>query len=121
KYFVVYCDKKFLYLCTFFRAFCHLLLIATFIDCIFLSITKYVKVRLENIDKPEMSFFKWVSIIVTSGLGAGAIFWAAAEPMYYFMEVPPLHSGIEAATNEAIAPAMAQSFTSWGFTAWVVY
>lgn len=114
-------DKSFDFSITYFGAYWQILLLATFIVGLFLAFSKYGKVRLGNIDKPEMSFFKWVSIIVTSGLGAGAIFWAAAEPMYYFMEVPPMHSGIEAATNEAIAPAMAQSFTSWGFTAWVVY
>src|SRR5699024_5709853 len=114
-------DKSFDLSITYFGAYWQVLLVATFIVGLFLALSKYGKVRLGNIDKPEMSSFKWVSLIVTSGLVADAIFWAAAEPMYYFMEVPQMHSGIESATNEAIAPAMAQSFTSWGFTAWVVY
>src|SRR5690625_2921909 len=41
--------------------------------------------------------------------------------MYYFLDVPPMQSGIEAGTNEAIGPALAQSYMSWGFTAWSVY
>src|SRR5699024_12477037 len=34
---------------------------------------------------------------------------------------PPMQSGIEAGTNEAAGPALAQSYMSWGFTAWSVY
>lgn len=105
----------------YFGSFWQLLLLATFIVGLVIAFSKYGKVRLGNTDKPEMSFFKWASIIVTSGLGAGAIFWAAAEPMYYFTETPPMHSGIESGTGEAVGVAMAQSFMSWGFTAWAVY
>src|SRR5699024_12626082 len=104
---------------TYFGAYWQVLLLATFIVGLFLAFSKYGKVRLGNIDKPEMSFFKWVSIIVTSGLGAEAIFWAAVELMYYFMEVPAMHSGIKAATNQVIAPAMAQKLSSLSLLEWV--
>lgn len=97
-----------------------LLLATFFVGCI-LAFSKYGKVRLGNTDRPDMNTFKWAAIVVTSGLGAGAIFWAAAEPMYYFMEIPPMHTGIEAGTESAVGVAMAQTFTSWGFTAWAVY
>lgn len=114
-------DISFNFSVTYFGSFWQILLLLTFFVGLFLSISKYGKVRLGNVDKPQMGFFKWASIIVTSGLGAGAIFWAAAEPMYYFIEVPPMHTDIKAGTSEAIGVAMAQSFTSWGFTAWAVY
>src|SRR5699024_6195900 len=68
-----------------------------------------------------MSYFKWVAVILTTGLGAGGVFWAAAEPMYYFLDVPPMQKGIEAGTMDGIEPALAQSYMSWGFTAWSVY
>ncbi|SDJ10125.1 BCCT family transporter [Alteribacillus bidgolensis] len=106
---------------TYFGAFWQVLLLATFAVGAVLAISKYGKVRLGNTSRPSMSFFKWASIITVSGLGAGGIFWAAAEPMYYFMEVPPMHNGITAGTEEATDVAMAQSFMSWGFTAWAVY
>lgn len=106
---------------TYFGAFWQLLLLATFFVGLVLAFSKYGKVRLGNVKQPEYGFFKWAAIVVTSGLGAGAIFWAAAEPMYYFMEVPPMHSGVEAGSEAAIDLAMAQTFTSWGVTAWAVY
>ncbi|MEK4031443.1 BCCT family transporter [Pseudobacillus sp. FSL P4-0506] len=105
----------------YFGAYWQLLLLATFFVGATLSLSKYGKVKIGNLDKPEMSFFKWAAIIITSGLGAGGVFWAAAEPMYYFIDVPPMYSGIKAGTAEAIGPALAQSYMSWGFTAWAIY
>lgn len=105
----------------YFGAYWQFLMIATFIVGAVLAVSKYGKVRLGDSDNPDMSYFKWVAIILTTGLGAGGVFWAAAEPMYYFVDVPPMQKGIEAGTNEAIGPALAQSYMSWGFTAWSVY
>ncbi|MEH7384443.1 BCCT family transporter [Bacillus sp. JJ1521] len=105
----------------YFGAYWQLLLLATFIVGAVLSFSKYGNVRLGKLNKPEMGFFKWAAIIVTAGLGAGGVFWAAAEPMYYFMDVPPMHKGILPGTEEAIGPALAQSYMSWGFTAWAIY
>ena len=105
----------------YFGAYWQFLMIATFIVGAVLAVSKYGKVRLGGSDNPDISYFKWVAIILTTGLGAGGVFWAAAEPMYYFVDVPPMQKGIEAGTNEAIGPALAQSYMSWGFTAWSVY
>lgn len=105
----------------YFGAYWQFLMLATFVVGAVLAISKYGKVRLGDRHKPEMSYFKWVAVIITTGLGAGGVFWAAAEPMYYFLEVPPMHKGIVGATTDAIGPALAQSYMSWGFTAWSVY
>lgn len=105
----------------YFGAYWQFLVLATFIVGAVLAVSKYGKVRLGDTSKPEMSYFKWIAVILTTGLGAGGVFWAAAEPMYYFIDVPPMQPGIEAGTREAIGPALAQSYMSWGFTAWSVY
>lgn len=105
----------------YFGAYWQILVLITFIIGLILALTKYGKVTLGDADKPEMSYFKWAAVILTTGLGAGGVFWAAAEPMYYFLDVPPMQSGVEAGTNEATGPALAQSYISWGFTAWSVY
>ncbi len=114
-------DQGFNLSITYFGAYWQLLLLATFIVGLVLSLSKYGKVRLGNVDKPQLSFFQWASIITASGLGAGAIFWAAAEPMYYFLETPPMYKGVDSATADAIQPALAQSFMDWGFTSWAAY
>lgn len=105
----------------YFGAYWQLLLLATFLVGAALAVSKYGRVRVGNLDKPEMSFYKWAAIIITSGLGAGGVFWAAAEPMYYFIDVPPMYTGARDATLEAVGPALAQSYMSWGFTAWAIY
>src|SRR5699024_4159718 len=105
----------------YFGAYWQFLMIATFLVGAVLAVSKYGKVRLGDLHKPDMSYFKWTAVILTTGLGAGGVFWAAAEPMYYFLDVPPMHEGIEGGTNEAISPALAQSYMSWGFIAWSVY
>lgn len=105
----------------YFGSYWQILLLATFAVGAFLAFSKYGAVKLGKLNKPEMSFFRYLAIVVTTGLGAGGIFWAAAEPLYYFMEAPPMYDGIENSSSEAVGPALAQSFTSWGFTAWAVY
>lgn len=105
----------------YFGAYWQFLMVATFIVGAVLAFSKYGKVRLGDAVKPNMSYFKWTAVILTTGLGAGGVFWAAAEPMYYFLDVPPMQKGITDATTGAIGPALAQSYMSWGFTAWSVY
>src|SRR5690625_915682 len=105
----------------YFGAYWQFLMVATFVVGALIEDSKYGKVRLGDAKKPEMSYFKWVAVILTTGLGAGGVFWAAAEPMYYFLDVPPMQQGIEGGTIDAIEPALAQSYMSWGFIAWSVY
>lgn len=114
-------DQGFSFSITYFGAYWQLLLLVTFGVGLVLSLSKLGRVRLGNIDKPQLTFFQWASIITASGLGAGAIFWAAAEPMYYFLETPPMFKGVESQTADAIQPALAQSFMDWGFTSWAAY
>ncbi|MGN7285850.1 BCCT family transporter [Shouchella rhizosphaerae] len=105
----------------YFGAYWQVLLLATFAVGAILAFSKYGHVRLGKLQKPEMGFIKYLSIVITTGLGAGGVFWAAAEPLYYFLEAPPTFMNIDSGTEEAIKPALAQSFISWGFTAWAVY
>lgn len=114
-------DRGFELSIRYFGAYWQFLMLATFVVGAVLAVSKYGKVRLGDTTKPEMSYFKWVAVILTTGLGAGGVFWAAAEPMYYFIDVPPMQTGIEGGSTKAIGPALAQSYMSWGFTAWSVY
>ncbi|MGM8366376.1 BCCT family transporter [Virgibacillus sp. W0181] len=105
---------------TYFGALYQFVMLGTFFIALFLGFSKYGKIRLGNIDKPEMSTFKWISIIMCTLLAAGGVFWAAAEPLSHFLTVPPHFTGIEAGTPEAIAPALALSFIDWGFLSWAI-
>lgn len=104
----------------YFGAFWQVLMLATFFVGLWLAFSKYGKIRMGNMEKPELSLYKWLSIIMATLLAGGGVFWAAAEPMWHFLTVPPHQSGIEAGTKAAINPALAQSYMHWGFLAWAI-
>lgn len=105
----------------YFGAYWQLLLLATFLISLVLAFSRCGGVRLGNQagEVPEISTFKWVSIILCTLLAGGGVFWAAAEPMAHFTSPPPLFR-TEAAQPESIYPALAQSFMHWGFLAWAI-
>ncbi|KGX87877.1 BCCT transporter [Pontibacillus halophilus JSM 076056 = DSM 19796] len=102
----------------FFGAFWQVLLLATFIVGIALALSKYGKVNLGKLNKPEYSLFRWVSMILCTLLAAGGVFWAAGEPMYHYLTTPPLLDEQGMSKADAVIPGLAQSFFHWGFTAW---
>lgn len=104
----------------YFGAFYQFVMLGTFIIALFLGFSKYGKIRLGKIDKPEIGTFKWISIILCTLLAAGGVFWAAAEPLSHFLTVPPHFDGVAPVSQGAVAPALAASFVDWGFLAWAI-
>ncbi len=113
-------NKYFGLSCKYFGAYWQWLLLINFFVAMGLAVSKYGGITLGNTDEPEMSTFKWISIIMCTLLAGGGVFWSAAEPMYYFLSTPPVFSGVESATEAAVIPAMEQSFLHWGFLAWSI-
>src|SRR5699024_9785805 len=105
---------------TYFGMIYQIALLGTFFIALFLGFSKYGKIRLGNLNKPEISTFKWISIIMCTLLAAGGVFWAAAEPLSHFISVPPHFSNIEDGSPEAVVPALAMSFVDWGFLSWAI-
>lgn len=103
------------YLGSFFQA----LLLATFFIAIGIAISRAGKAKIGNLDTPEITTFRWLSMVMCTLLAGGGVFFAAGEPLYHFVVTPPAFS-TEPATAAAVAPAMAQSFMHWGFLAWAV-
>lgn len=104
----------------YFGAFWQVLLLATFFIAIGLAVTKYGKVKLGLLDKPDIGNFKWIAMIMTTLLAGGGVFWAAAEPMYHFISSPPTFKDVESGTTDAVIPALAQTYLHWGFLAWAI-
>ncbi|MCW4151475.1 BCCT family transporter [Halomonas sp. 18H] len=96
-----------------------LLLLLTFVVAMGLAFTPAASAKVGGLDKPELSTFKWLSIIMCTLLAGGGVFFAAGEPVYHFIVTPPAFD-TEAGTADAIAGALAQSFMHWGFLAWAV-
>jgi len=103
-----------------FGAYWQVLLLATFVIGLILAFGRTGDVVLGGVTKPEMSTFRWTSIIMCTLLAGGGVFWAAAEPMAHFISQPPLFADKEAGSLAAAHHALAQSFMHWGFLAWAI-
>lgn len=104
----------------YFGAFWQILLLLTFFIALYIALSRYGKIRLGKIEKPEVGTFKWISMIMCTLLAGGGVFWAASEPIFHFINVPPMFGGVEPGTKEAVAPALIESFLNWGFLAWAI-
>jgi len=64
--------------------------------------------------KPEYSYFSWVALLYSTGMGSGLLLRAVQEPVYYLNNPPVLSS------NEKLT-ALQYTFFHWGFTPWAMY
>ncbi|EBA00181.1 BCCT family transporter [Marinobacter sp. ELB17] len=102
-----------------FGTYFQMLLLATFFIAIGVACSPAGRAKIGNLDRPEMSTFRWLSIIMCTLLAGGGVFFAAGEPIYHFVVTPPAFTS-EPGTAAAVSNAMAQSFMHWGFLAWAV-
>lgn len=86
------------------------LLLLTFFIAIGIAMTPAAKARIGNLDAPEMSTFKWLSIILCTLLAGGGVFFATGEPLYHFVVTPPAFD-TQPGTAEAVAGANKGSST----------
>lgn len=64
--------------------------------------------------KPEYSYFSWIALLYSTGMGSGLLLRAVQEPMYY-LQNPPVHS------YDSKQIALQYTFFHWGFTPWAMY
>jgi len=96
-----------------------ILLLLTFFIGMGVAISPAASARIGGLDRPEISTFKWLAIIMCTLLAGGGVFFAAGEPVYHFIVTPPAFS-TEPGTAAAVQGALAQSFMHWGFLAWAI-
>jgi glycine betaine transporter len=64
--------------------------------------------------KPEYSYFSWIALLYSTGMGSGLLLRAVQEPMYY-LQNPPVTG------YDSIQIALQYTFFHWGFTPWAMY
>lgn len=69
---------------------------------------------------PEFSTTSWISMLFAAGLGIGLIFYGPLEPLSHFLTPPP-STEAEAATTDAVLPALGNAFLHQATIAWFVY
>lgn len=95
------------------------LMLATFLVALVLAATPWARARFGDV-APEFGRFKWIAMIMCTLLAGGGVFWAAAEPMYHFLNAPPYFGDVTPGSEGAAHVALAQSFVHWGFLAWAI-
>lgn len=64
---------------------------------------------------PEYSWFSWIAMLYSTGMGAGLLLRAVQEPVFYFTN-PPRESSLSPGDF-----ALEYTFFHWGFTPWAFY
>ena len=85
---------------------------------VYLLFSKYGNIRLgDNDSLPEHSFFSWVAMLFSAGMGIGLMYFGVAEPMqHYSSEVFGVVEYVNKAKN-----AQLYTFFHWGIHAWAIY
>ncbi|MCZ0811726.1 MAG: BCCT family transporter [Pseudomonadota bacterium] len=112
-------DSSFAFSARYFGLYWQLLLLGTFLMGLVLVVLPGSKAIMGGRDTPEFPLFQWGAMIMCTLLAGGGVFWAAGEPMAHFLYNPPYFGG-DGPTQEAVNPALAQSFMHWGFLAWAI-
>ncbi|WP_157404598.1 BCCT family transporter [Shouchella shacheensis] len=112
-------DQTFTWSSSYFGAFWQVLMLLTFFVAIAMIFTDSGSVRLGELKKPETSTFKWLAMVMTTLLAGGGVFWAAAEPLYHYLETPPLFEE-GGAVGTQLHAGLSQGFLHWGFLAWSI-
>ncbi|CAM2960309.1 glycine betaine transporter [Paracoccus aminovorans] len=84
----------------------------------YMAFGPYGSIRLGRDDEePEFSTGSWLAMLFIGGMGAGLLFWGAAEPLYHFKD-PPVGAG---GTPDAARHALVITNLHWGLHAWSIY
>ena len=92
-----------------------LIMLTMIIILVVIMFTPLGKIRLGGPNaKPKFSYMQWFGISLCTGIGAGVVFWGAAEPLLFAMEPAPT-AGVEPGSAAAVVWSMSRCFLEWGF------
>lgn len=89
--------------------------------CLWAGFSKFGKIRLGGEDaKPELSYFSWFAIALTSGIAIGIVFYGVAEPLTNLTS-PPGFLGYESGSADAAESALRFTFMHWAIHPYAIY
>ncbi|MTI15959.1 hypothetical protein E1162_01760 [Rhodobacteraceae bacterium RKSG542] len=95
--------------------------LVSFFTIFYLFFSKYGDIRLGGAEeKPDLTLFQWFSICLCSGIGTGLLFWASAEPMFFFAQ-PAEAWAVEPFSRDAGIIAISQTAFHWTIMQYSMY
>ncbi|WP_312889000.1 BCCT family transporter [Desertibacillus haloalkaliphilus] len=86
---------------------------------LYLAFGRFKDIKLgKQEDHPEYSFYTWIGMLFSAGLGVGFVFWGVAEPVLYYIDSP---AGITPQTGEAAEAALRYSVFHWALHPWAIF
>ncbi|MGC5020817.1 BCCT family transporter [Micromonospora sp. DT47] len=86
-----------------------------------IAASRFGRIRLgADDDEPEFSTMAWVSMMFSTGMGIGLVFYAVAEPIQHYA-VPPPAADVEPQTHAAAEVAMQYTLFHWTLHPWGIY
>ena len=96
-----------------------LTVVAFIVYLLWASMSRYGNIPLgKDGEAPEYTFFEWIAMLFSCGIGIGFIMWAIAEPLYHHASPP---YGAVAGDPAAAPVGMQISLLHWGIHGWVCY
>lgn len=93
--------------------------IASFVFCIWLTLSPYGNVKLGDKDeKPQYNNMSWIAMLFTAGVGTSIVILGFLEPIYY-VSAPPFD--LEPFSKTAYEYAHMYGQFHWGLSAWAFY
>lgn len=89
--------------------------------CTIIAFSKYGNIRFGGETAvPEYSFYSWMAMLFTAGIGVGIVFYGPIEALWHYFQSP---IGVEAGYNpgDAAENAMSLALWVWGLPAWALY
>ncbi|OIJ14640.1 glycine/betaine ABC transporter [Anaerobacillus arseniciselenatis] len=98
----------------------YMIVTAFFIGFIlFLAISPFGKLKLGKQDEtPQYSYYTWIGMLFSAGIGVGFVFWGVAEPVLYYIDAP---YGVTPETADAARIGLRYAVFHWAFHPWAIF
>jgi choline/glycine/proline betaine transport protein len=89
---------------------------------VWLGFSRFGGIKLGPDDsEPDFSYFSWITMLFSAGIGIGFVFYGVAEPLSHFAIDPPPWLDADPGTVEAARESMIYTFLHWGLHGWAIY
>ena len=87
-----------------------------------MALSPYNKMKLGGADeRPEFSFFAWVSMLFCAGLGTGFVIFGVAEPLYHLHNAISVVDGGHTGKLTGVPETIRLSIVNWSLFGWSFY